>query len=93
MKQYNLFPTPLWHVNLNDVAYNEKLKNFILEKSKTKQTVLKTNLDGGWQSDNLLEEDIFKILKTQISDYLKNLNLNIRKIKYLPLRQFGSTRG
>jgi len=85
MKQYNLFPTPLWHVNLNDVAYNEKLKNFILEKSKIKQTVFKTNIDGGWQSDNLLDEDIFKNLKTQISDYLKNLNLNIKETKYFNL--------
>ena len=85
MKQYNLFPTPLWHVNLEDAAYNKKLKDYILEKSKTKESVHKTNLGGGWQSDNLLDEEIFTQLKSQITDNLKSLNLNISKVHHLNL--------
>lgn len=84
-KHCNLFPTPLWRVNLGDIDYNKELENFILNKSKTTETVYKTNSNGGWQSNNLLEEHVFSKLKQRISTYLQTLNLNILKVNYINL--------
>ena len=83
LNKFNIFSTPIWQKKILDDEKNNILRNNILNRSKKEPSVQKTNI-GGWQSNDIKDEKIFKDLFSEIDNSIKSTEL---KIKTLIIRQ------
>ena len=79
IKPIDIFQTPIWHLNILNEKYNDDLKNIILQKSEQIPSVRKTN-NGGWQSDDIKNEKIFKPLFVKIGEVMQNLQFKVKDV-------------
>lgn len=62
-----VFPTTIFIVELDDAGYREELVDFSHRKQQSSDGVQKTNMNGGWQSDDsFLEQPICAPLRKEL---------------------------